>query len=125
MIDTGTLPDGRAWSVSLGGSDDDQYVVEVIVDGVSVGSWGPLENALFGVISAQFGDLDLVVATWPADAAVGAILRVSNATGPPTTSPLELFEPIPSVAFSVQVVIHDGAVIGELVNADGAVVARS
>ena len=122
----GTLADGRAWSVALGGSDDDKYVVDLAIDGEQVATWGNLDTALFGVISAQLGDVDLVLAAWPSSSSDGTILTVGNAAGDPVAAAsLAPFAPIPDVAFAVQVVVHDGTVFGELVDAAGDVLARS
>ena len=122
---SGTLADGRAWSVTLGGSDDQHYVVDISLDGEPVATWGNLDTALFGVMSMGIGDVDLVVAAWPASDAEGAELRVTNGAGE-TVTPLAPVGAFPDVAFAVQVVGHDGEVAtGELVNAVGSVVARS
>lgn len=122
---SGTLADGRAWSVTLGGSDDQHYVVDIALDGEPVATWGNLDTALFGVVSMGIGDVDLVVAAWPASDAEGAELRVTNGAGE-TVVPLAPFGVFPDVAFAVHVVEHDGEVAtGELVDAAGDVLARS
>lgn len=125
VIGTGELPDGRVWTATLGGSDDGKYLVDLAIDGEQVGTWGTLDNALFGVISTQFGDVDLVLAAWLTSAADGTQLRVSNAAGESPGVALVPFAPIPDVAFAVQVVVHDGTAVGELVDATGDVLARS
>jgi hypothetical protein len=125
VIGTGSLSDGRVWTATLGASDDDKYLVDLAIDGEFTGSWGTLDNALFGVISAQFGDVDLVLAAWPASAADGTELRVSNTEGESAAVPLVPFTPIPDVAFAVHVGVHAGTVVGELVDDSGEVLARS